>query len=340
MTSQTVDQPAIDRDRVLDTLRAGAILYIVGFWHLLDYVQPSRLHKFAVTELLTYGVLGLFCFISGYLLANRYTLQNWKEVARFYQRRLLRLYPMYWIALVGFLSLGMIDQDIFLRTVFATNMIWFTSLPTLWFVALILTFYGITPLYLVRYSVLKTVGLTLGLYVLLLIPILLKLPYIDYRFPLFLPAFAFGLAVGRHPQTRRWFGHPGILGAAIVGFVVAVIRFGQPLDAGILWFLVIDLAMIASIPCLWSIGDRITPLVPDHLRSFLSYSSFAIYLVHRLVFRVGLLAYQPDTLYGTLFYLVVVLLPITIIIAYLFQRIYDAIIRLGFYKADRRSSTF
>jgi peptidoglycan/LPS O-acetylase OafA/YrhL len=329
MISKTVEQqPATDRDRVLDTLRVGAILYIVGFWHLFDYIQPSRLHKTAVTELLTYGVLGLFCFISGYLLANRYELQSRKDVVRFYWRRVIRLYPMYLITLIGFLMFGLIEQDMFFKTALATNMIWFASLPTLWFVALILTFYAIAPLYLLRYSVSKTVGITIILYVLLLVPILFKLPYIDYRFPLFLPAFAFGIYAGRHPQVRCWFQSPGMLGAALLSFLVAVGLFKQNLGAGVGWFLVIDLAIIASIPCLWRVGDCISPVMPARLLSFLSYSSFAVYLLHRLIFRLGLWVYQPPTVYGSLIYLVGIMLPVTIAVAYLFQTLYDQVLMI------------
>lgn len=321
-----ITKSVTDRDRALDTLRAGAILYIVGFWHLFDYVEPANLHKTAATELFTYGVLGLFCFISGYLLA-KHKLLCFQDVLRFYQRRLLKIYPMYAIALTAFLTIGLIELDTFFRTILATNMIWLASLPTLWFVALILTLYAITPLYLIRYSLLKTILLTILLYGLMLSIITTNAPLIDYRFPLLLPAFAFGISAGRHPQIRHWLTHPIVVIAAFACFWLTVSPFYQnfdlSFDARVLWFLRIDLAIFACIPLLWAVGQALSSRVPPRLLYFLSYSSFATYLLHRIVFRLGLMAYQPHTLYSSLFYLMGIVLPLTIAVSYLFQKLYD-----------------
>ena len=48
-------------------MRAVSMLYIVGFWHLLDYTKVAGWHYNPVTYRLTVGALSLFVLISGFL---------------------------------------------------------------------------------------------------------------------------------------------------------------------------------------------------------------------------------------------------------------------------------
>ena len=56
----------------LDVARAFAMLYIVGFWHLKDYLYPNikEILTFKGSSDITNIMLGSFMFISGILLSK------------------------------------------------------------------------------------------------------------------------------------------------------------------------------------------------------------------------------------------------------------------------------
>jgi hypothetical protein len=59
------------RYTAIDLLRAGSIIYIVGYWHLLGYVESVHGYKNDLTYRLTVVVLGLFTLIAGVLAGRR-----------------------------------------------------------------------------------------------------------------------------------------------------------------------------------------------------------------------------------------------------------------------------
>jgi peptidoglycan/LPS O-acetylase OafA/YrhL len=61
----------LQRFHVLDYLRALCILYIVGFWHLLNYSRSDINYEFEATYQATVIVLGLFVMISGFLVGQK-----------------------------------------------------------------------------------------------------------------------------------------------------------------------------------------------------------------------------------------------------------------------------
>ena len=68
----------LNRNFELDALRAFAILYIVVWLHLHNFI--TRLEV-----LLTYYVLGLFSFISGLLLTTSYRMNTGSEIRKYYK---------------------------------------------------------------------------------------------------------------------------------------------------------------------------------------------------------------------------------------------------------------
>lgn len=48
--------------------------------------------------------LGLFIFISGYLLYyNNPSINSFQDIFSFYKKRLLRIFPLYWVALIAYI---------------------------------------------------------------------------------------------------------------------------------------------------------------------------------------------------------------------------------------------
>lgn len=55
------------RNTGIDVLRGLSMLYIVGFWHLLEYTHAIQ-YQNLITHRITWITLGIFFFISGYLI--------------------------------------------------------------------------------------------------------------------------------------------------------------------------------------------------------------------------------------------------------------------------------
>lgn len=154
-----------NRNHAIDILRALSVLYIVGYWHLFNYIQGFP-HANYYTEALTYTILGTFTFASGYLLAGRALGGGVAGLLAFYRRRLLRIYPLYAIALVIFVGIGLVDATIATRAALLVSMLLPPAPPTLWFITMIMSFYLIAPL-LINFA--ERTGVFLAIVVLIMV---------------------------------------------------------------------------------------------------------------------------------------------------------------------------
>jgi peptidoglycan/LPS O-acetylase OafA/YrhL len=318
--------PAKNRDLVIDVLRCGAVLYIVGFWHIIGYSNVLKSFcKTKTTQFLMYCVLGLFVYLSGFLLSQKYSFEKAGDILRFYRRRFLRIYPMYLIVLTVFLVMGYVNLRGYIRAVLLSNMFIDKNLKTLWFITMILVFYAITPLYLKSYKPAKIIIYTIVAYFGLLI-LHMSSGIIDLRFPEYLPIFAAGIITARSISTQRAMQSKYIVVISFLCFVLLQQIFLR-IENRIISVLVISLASFAGVPVFQAMAKALAPLLNKKLVFILSYSSFSLYLIHRITFGIGTMLYRPQTIMSAIFYLVCVLLPVTIAISYLFQMLYDDILQ-------------
>lgn len=324
--------PSTPRNLTVDLLRTAALLYVVGFWHLFEYADALNTHKNAVTSLFTHVCLGLFVFISGFVLAQRYEFHSRDRIWAFYRRRWLRIYPMYWIALTGFWLLQQIDGFTYLRATFLTTAFPFLPLTTLWFIPVIMAYYALTPIYLYRYQNQTQVAIafTLILYAALLF-VFFTTNAVDLRLVIYLPAFAYGIVLGRQAYFRQALLSKWAVWSCLVGFLGTTILYAN-LEFGLIHILVTDLAIGCAIPVLWRIADAIAAQLKHpqllHWIQTISYASFAAYLIHRLTFHLGQIIYEPTTMLASLLYWMGIMLPITFVAAYGFQRFYDGVVKV------------
>lgn len=321
------------RSLTVDLLRTAALLYVVGFWHLFEYADALNTHKNPVTSVFTHVCLGLFVFISGLVLAQRYEFPSRDRIWAFYRRRWLRIYPMYWLALTGFWLLQQIDGFTYLRATFLTTAFPFLPLTTLWFIPVIMTYYALTPIYLYRYQTQYrnqvAIAFTLILYAALLL-VFFTTNAIDLRLVIYLPAFAYGIVLGQQANLRQVLLSKWGVWSCLSGFWVMTILYAN-LEFGLVHILVTDMAVGCAIPVLWCIADAIAaqlkhPLLLHWIQT-ISYASFAAYLIHRLTFHFGQIIYKPTTILASLLYWAGIMLPITFVIAYGFQKLYDRVVK-------------
>ncbi len=87
-----------------DFLRALAIAMIIPA-HLSNFLSStySKLALYAIDPYFANMGLGLFIFMSGYLLYyNNHSINSFQSVLSFYKKRLLRIFPLYWAAIAAF----------------------------------------------------------------------------------------------------------------------------------------------------------------------------------------------------------------------------------------------
>jgi peptidoglycan/LPS O-acetylase OafA/YrhL len=132
----------------LDIIKIVAILLVI-----LSHIHFFT--SFKVPDIVSeFGALigvGAFMFVSGYALRMNYVhLGSWGELKHFYKRRVLRIFPPYWVALiiyVLFIAWVTFDSNSFLVYLFGLQelLMWHYQfiLAPLWFVGAILIFYTV-----------------------------------------------------------------------------------------------------------------------------------------------------------------------------------------------------
>lgn len=200
-----------------DFLRALAIAMIIPA-HLSNFLSFTyiKLALYAVDPFVANMGLGLFIFMSGYLLYyNNHSISSFQSVLYFYRKRLLRIFPLYWAAIAAFtlvffifapklnagfefpnaehaftfhnIIIHVLGLQIFLAPAYATPML------TLYFVGLIIVFYTIYPLIIMLSKSSKQILLYSSLIFLGCLLVSRTFNIIEHRFYMFFPIFVFGI---------------------------------------------------------------------------------------------------------------------------------------------------
>ena len=99
------------REYRFDVVRVVCMTYLVAFFHLSGYVYPNGLtgvcHSLSMA--LAHASLGLFTFVSGYLLGRKYRFGQPESVGvwTFYKKRILRVFPLFVLASVALWLIGL-----------------------------------------------------------------------------------------------------------------------------------------------------------------------------------------------------------------------------------------
>ncbi len=309
------------RDAAIDVLRAGCILYIVGYWHLVPYTEAFPGYANSVTECIKDIALGTFVFCSGLLLAGRRIGLDRASVTAFYLRRVVRIYPLYALALLLFGMAGLADRDVIVNALLLGSMFNPPAPYTLWFVSMIMAFYLVTPLW-VRladspWHFLATALLLLAAAVF----VHERVHALDTRIIQYLPCFLLGILYTRMDAMKRV--HVTRESLLLVLFIPVFLLYraqygAEPADAlGRIPAILVGTLLLFRFAGLYA-GRFASPVV---LR--LAYASFCVYLFHRLVFQWSIDLYFPAAGITRLTYLLAVVLPATLVVAYYTQRAYD-----------------
>lgn len=327
------------RNQAIDLMRALCILYIVGFWHLLGYAHSITGYKNAITYRLTLVVLGLFILISGHLIGKA-KIQSLSDIGSFYRRRLIRIYPPYGLALLLFASCGLIHHEQLLPSLLLVSSFSDDPPRTLWYIGMIMIFYLLAPfLMLLRQRLASWLGwegmgaawiLTASL-VGLNAQIGQHASHVDQRLFLYFPAFVMGLLLSSQLQLEQVSAR-SLRVMAILALTTLWWSFGindQVIETSLKAFPLASFAPLAllMITSRWLNHRRFR--IPPVLM-MVSTASYFMYLLHRPIFywiSQPMASMIPNQGVPQVAYLLGVGLSLTVLVAWLGQRLYDRMLR-------------
>ncbi len=308
-----------------DFLRVMAIGYIIMIRHADDYASDIFLSGLNVN--CTVISLGMLIFISGYFLSKNYpSLNQLTEVSQFIKKRFLRIYPLYIISLIMFFVVFQEMNIInFVSHVFLVNLFFGYYSLTLWFVSLICFYYLLYIVMAFKYNNRKYYRIVAVLFSILICEKIV-LGVFNTSLVLYLPVFLFGINSARFDKDfiKKIESPFWIAIQVLICCVLLCLYSYWPYKLRVLfqWGFT-----ITSIYPLLFFGKKITDLInKNKLIKNLSYSTFCMYLFHRIIFTFVLTIYQPGSNWRTVLYLYAVGVPLTYLLAYSVQRSYDYLI--------------
>lgn len=309
-----------------DTARVISMFYIIGILHLSGYTGKSIAENEICVSVI-WSTLGVFTFISAYLLGSRYNFSSISEIMVFYKKRLLRFYPLFLISSLALVAIGFNSWDVTWKGLLGISPFWKPQQQTLWYIATLMFMYLITPA-LGNGKLGRKVIIILGILV-LAFSIECIFHTVDSRFYYYFLIYAIGVVAAKHfPNSSL-----RILSSKYVFFVIIIIyvavlsimlkekemRLLMLLNGYIGTLLILNLSSLLVKYNYFSGGGKIVP--------FISYGSMCAYLFHRELYWCFLQIYTPRSSVLIWLYLFFVAFPVILITSYYIQKIYNNIFK-------------
>lgn len=310
------------RERILgfDVARSISIIWIIAFYHVFPSANIPL--NFSI-KTITYSSLGIFTFLSAFLLTSRYRFDQKKEILQFYKKRLLRFYPLFLISSVILWIIDYNSLESTIKGILGISPFWKPHPTTMWYCAMLVSLYLITPFWAnggLKKQILKFF-LTMSLITCLDIIFHKIVP----RTYCYYPVFFSGILLAQYYYDKII----EIINNKYFSFCTSLLYFSLVV---IQYFYINKILLIFAsfigIFALLSIYMWISDVVKKDLRcrkifSILSYSSMCMYLFHREIQYILLKLIRPTEKITMFLYLGVIGLFLTVVIAFYIQKSYD-----------------
>jgi len=302
---------------------------------MFEYTDKFPGYYNFLTKSITEVVLALFLFIGGFL-AGKSSIKSTK-ISDFYIKRLVRIYPLYLIAIFLF-YLFKIDKDLTLiKSLAGISMIYPPAPLTLWFICLILLFYLATPFLTKLAKKINFIKYCFSL--IFIITLLLTFYYttraLDERLVMYLPTYSLGLYCAVNNVKNTFFRTKILVIISIFIFFIystLIVKnttieisdvytiFHHPFISSLIKA---PFLLICSYFIFMTSYKNQDTFVYIKSIEIISYSSYAMYLFHRPIFEILTFLYFPDNGNLQILYLMTFCIIIIIIISWFIQKVYD-----------------
>lgn len=310
------------RDRTLDLARSMAMLYIIGIWHLVNYTE---MYVVPYGEYITYSVLGLFMFISGFLLSGKYQIVDFKSTFLFFKKRVVRILPLFFLAISSYCFWGSVSWKTALYTVSGLSTLFPPQMGTLWFVSMVLLFYILYPLLWSRKNV-NTILVGIVIWSVFYCVDCVS-NSIDMRFFYYFPCFVTGMVIAKMDLYKIITSLKAILMSCVLFFIVSILLLKMELNELLAVWGVIIVAL-SGLLLILACSYRIAKHVNSYMVQYIAYASMAAYMFHRQIWSIIRYIYWPEDGVGRLLFLIFICLPLILAAGYLIQYSYDKLILL------------
>ncbi|MDD5569383.1 MAG: acyltransferase family protein [Candidatus Pacebacteria bacterium] len=347
--------------RELDVMRALAI-FIIIFHHLPDF--SFNFYNFKniginvdlsfLKDLNRYFGLGIFVFLSGYLLElTNPNIKCFAEVKTFLYKRIARIFPLYIIAFIVFVLLFRNTIENFTifsicAHIFGLQIIlsskYCDTIFTLWYVGLIMAYYYSYALWRLI-NINKTRYLVIYYMFISLVWLGVKstIDIGDQRFVLYLPILVFGIIFAKEKILER-------IDIKIVSFAVLAILISAciyiifvypktvlhfPIKPSLLSFpslaamVLTNIIMASFVIITYYLSRHLTPPTFYSKIAKISYASFCMYLFHRPILYGLLQIFNPANIFIKTGYLILIGVPIVVFISFFIQKMMDLLVNRG-----------
>ena len=309
------------REYRFDVVRVVCMTYIIAYIHLYGYIYPQgrMTAYFPVCIAMTHACLGLFTFVSGYLLGKKYSfgqLGN-SDVWMFYKKRILRIIPLFVLSSIVLWLIGFNDTNATINGLLCISPYVDPKPRTLYYIPVILWCYLVTPLISRRKLKWRLWG-CLSLFFLLLVARFV-FPSIDNRFVFNVFFYFVGVVTASSFDWKlNIFNGRTIIILAFALLVVIAIRYSLlSTNSRQMAFGAIGVFVLLFI-C-----EGISRYGGRRFFNFVSYASMACYMFHRFFYWFGELVWNPSETSMKWLYMAGVVFPLMIILSYGIQKIYD-----------------
>lgn len=317
--NSAVNRQPSRRNAAIDLVRAFSILWIVGIWHVFDYLPDLPGAKNDVTYRVTVALLGLFVLVSGYLMGLKDVPLKARPLRDFYIGRFGRIYPPFVLACLLFALFKLADVASLVKAALLVAMLWGPAPFTLWFIAMIALFYAITPLLMAARGNGWTFALVVAGLTVLSALAHLQWDNVSPRLAMYLPSYCLGLWLAAHEVPWRKLLIFGLI-AAVPAFAMSTEAETRMIESS-LWSTPWAIALSAALFGAAMAGEAGLPRWGWIL--FVAQASYFLYLFHRPIYALFLKIHDPAGWQGRAALIMLLALPVAVVAAWVGQRLYD-----------------
>ena len=302
------------------------MFYIVGILHLTGYTEFAIAQNKAFVSLI-WATLGVFTFLSSFLLASKYSFNTGSEVMTFYKKRVLRFYPLFLISSLLLLLIHFNTWPETWKGLLGLSPFWTPQQHTLWYIAMLIGLYLLTPFFCRGSIKYQLVGFICCMAIILVIDATFH--SVDPRVYYYYIVYFAGILSAKYWQS-------GFLKLINSKYTLLLLSIYLPLFGYLLMGKGNRILMMCEgyigIVALLNICACVGNVLQSNrtftkVISYLSYASMCAYLFHREVYWMLMALYTPSSNdWYIILYLFFIGVPVTFFLSYYIQRGYDKLV--------------